>query len=295
MNTQSPTNHSPAASSTAFVPIVVSTEQATTAPPRVQRPNITHIWGTPFAQLTMEQTIALADEVVQARKPEYFVTANINYLMLCEDHPRLAEVNKRSMAVIADGQPIVSRSRHTKHPLPTRVAGSDLIVELANLSAQRGYRMYFLGAAPGVAQAAATELKRRFPDLRVAGCMSPPFRPVTAAEHAQMLDSIRAAGTDILLVAFGQPKGEFWIYDNLHELGVPLSIQLGASFDFLAGTARRAPAAWQRLGCEWLYRALSDPRRLGPRYLRNIGFLFRKRLGDLFSRGGQPLSENLEN
>ena len=95
-----------------------------------------------------------------------------------------------------------------------------------------------------------------------------------------MLQRIRDARSDILLVAFGQPKGELWIAENLQELQVPLSIQLGASFDFLAGTARRAPRCWQWLGGEWLYRALSDPRRLGPRYARNILYLGKLRWAD---------------
>jgi N-acetylglucosaminyldiphosphoundecaprenol N-acetyl-beta-D-mannosaminyltransferase len=162
-----------------------------------------------------------------------------------------------------------------------------LIVELARLSADKGYRMFFLGAAPGVAQGAAAELSRRFPELQVAGCCSPPFRPLTAAEHSELLATIRLARTDILLVAFGQPKGELWIYDNLSELQVPLSIQLGASFDFLAGTSRRAPAVWQWLGAEWLYRALSDPRRLGPRYANNLLFLAKRKLADCFGRQPQ--------
>lgn len=236
------------------------------------------VWGTDFARLDMPQTVALADAIVQRRCPEYFVTANLNYLMLTEQHPRLAEINAGSIAVLADGQPIVRRSRQLPQPLPCRVAGADLIIELSKLAASRSYRIFFLGAADGIAQAAADELCRRFPTLQVAGCYSPPYRPLTSAEHDNMLARIRQARTDILLVAFGQPKGEFWIYDNLTELQVPLSIQLGASFDFLAGTARRAPACWQRCGCEWLYRALSDPRRLIPRYARNVIFLMKRKL-----------------
>lgn len=241
------------------------------------------VWGTDFARLDMQQTLELAEQIIRRGHPEYFVTANLNYLMLTEQFPRLAEVNARSAAVLADGQPIVSRSRATKKPLPCRVAGADMIVELARLSADKGFRMFFLGAAPGVAQAAAAELSRRFPALQVAGCCSPPFRQLTTDEHRELLATIRAARTDILLVAFGQPKGELWIYDNLSQLHVPLSIQLGASFDFLAGTARRAPAVWQWLGAEWLYRALSDPRRLGPRYARNLLFLGQRKMADWFA------------
>lgn len=243
-----------------------------------------NVWGTDFARLNMQQTLDLTEQIIRRGQPEYFVTANLNYLMLTEQFPRLVEVNARSAAVIADGQPIVSRSRATDKPLPCRVAGSDMIVELARLSADKGFRMFFLGAAPGVAQAAAAELTRQFPALQVAGCCSPPFRQLTAAERSELLSTIRTSRTDILLVAFGQPKGELWIYDNLSELHVPLSIQLGASFDFLAGTARRAPTVWQWLGAEWLYRALSDPRRLGPRYARNLLFFGKLKIADWFER-----------
>lgn len=284
----SPSNHS--------VPVVTPTAKNTAVaddasselaklPPPVKRPETTQVWGTQFAIVDMPATLELAQAIIDNRRPEYFVTANLNYLMLTEQHPRLEEINRDAAAVIADGQPIVRRSRRGGGvELPERVAGSDLIVELAKLSAERGYSIYFLGAAPGVGQAAADELVSRFPGLKIAGVQSPPFRQLTAAEHQAMVSDIQSSGADILLVAFGQPKGECWIYDNLHELNVPLNIQLGASFDFLAGTAKRAPKFWQRIGCEWLYRALSDPRRLIPRYGMNILFLASLIAGDLVGK-----------
>ncbi len=283
MNTNLPsTSTTVDAGISSYFAVVAPAQSAVEARQAVPRPQTTTVWGTDFAMLTMAETVDLVDRVVQARRPEFIVTANLNYLMLTEQHPRLEEINQRSIAVLADGNPIVRLSRRSQQPLPCRVAGADLIVELAKLSAQNGYRIYLLGAPPGVAQAAADNLLRRFPSLQIAGCYSPPFRSWTGAEQTSMLANIREARTDILLVAFGQPKGEFWIYDNLHELSVPLSIQLGASFDFLAGTARRAPLIWQRLGLEWLYRALSDPRRLAPRYWANIKFLLRRELRDRF-------------
>lgn len=236
----------------------------------------THVWGLDFARLDMQGVIERADQIVAARSCRYFITANLNYLMLSDQVPELAAVNHAADAIIADGYPIVLRSRMMREPLPCRVAGSDMIVELARLSAERGYRIFFLGAAPGVAAKAAAKLQEFFPELQVAGCCAPPYRALSDEEHQELLAQIRDSGTDILLVAFGQPKGERWIYENYQALGVPLSIQLGASFDFLAGTARRAPAFWQAIGCEWLYRSLSEPRRLAPRYLRNIAFLLRK-------------------
>lgn len=235
----------------------------------------TRVWGLDFACVDMAQIIDRADRIIASRSCRYFITANLNYLMLSYQQPQLAVVNHAADAIIADGNPVVIRSRWENQPLPCRVAGADMIVELARLAADRGYRMFFLGAAPGVAAQAAAKLQSLFPELQIAGCCAPPFRPLSEAEHGELLKQISQARTDILLVAFGQPKGERWIYDNYRRLGVPLSIQLGASFDFLAGTTTRAPALWQRIGCEWLYRSLSEPRRLAPRYLRNIAFLAR--------------------
>lgn len=248
---------------------------------QVQRPESVRIWGTAFSRVDMQQAIDLADRVIQAGRPEYFVTANLNYLMLTDQHPRLAEVNDRCACILADGYPIVVRSRLEDAHLPCRVTGSDMVIELARLAAEKGYRMFFLGGAPGVAQAAANHLQGQFSALQVAGAYSPPFRALGEKEHSELIESIRTVKPDILLVAFGQPKGECWIYDHYIELGVPLSIQVGASFDFLAGTARRAPRFWQKIGCEWLYRALSDPKRLVPRYAQNSLFLGRILVRDL--------------
>jgi N-acetylglucosaminyldiphosphoundecaprenol N-acetyl-beta-D-mannosaminyltransferase len=252
----------------------------TAAPETLEAVDCTRVWGIDFARVDMQQVIDRADRIISTRSCRYFITANLNYLMLTAQLPELSAVNAGSDLNIADGYPIVLRSRLTASPLPCRVAGSDMIVELARLSASRGYRIYFLGAAPGVASAAADKLCQMFPELQVAGCCAPPFRPLSEQEHHSLLTEIRSTKPDILLVAFGQPKGERWIYENYRALGVPLSIQLGASFDFLAGTARRAPSCVQAVGCEWLYRSISEPRRLGPRYARNIAFLMRRLLCD---------------
>jgi N-acetylglucosaminyldiphosphoundecaprenol N-acetyl-beta-D-mannosaminyltransferase len=258
-----------------------SSQQTATNPTERQfYPETTEVWGTPFTVVDMPGTLKLADDIIRARKPEYFVTANLNYLMLIETCPQLVEINRRAAAVLADGHPIVLRSRFGVTPLPGRVAGSDLILELAKLSAERGYKMFLLGAAEGVAAKAAAELRSRNPQLQIVGTYSPPFRPLSSAETEDMIVQVNRSGADILLVAFGQPKGELWIHEHLTQLNVPLSIQLGASFDFLAGTAKRAPRVWQRFGLEWLYRALSDPKRLGPRYAANLNFLIRRLFAD---------------
>ncbi len=261
---------------------VPSACQQSAQPQAVTLPDVetTHVWGADFAVVTMADVIERANQIISARIPSYFITANLNYLMLTAEQPDLAKVNAQADMIIADGNPIVWRSTLTLQRLPERVAGSDMIVELAQLSAARGYRIYFLGAAPGVAQKAAEKLQIMFPGLQIAGCAAPPFRQLSAEEDANLIDTIQQSRPDILLVAFGQPKGERWIHENYQRLNIPLSIQLGASFDFLAGTAKRAPAFWQRLGCEWLYRSICEPKRLAPRYVKNIAFLCRRLVRD---------------
>ena len=282
LNTSS-TDCSLALSANEDTTLAISGLDMATVQPRERQiyPETTDVWGTPFAVIDMAGALQLADDIVRARKPEYLVTANLNYLMLIESCPQLIEVNRRAAAVLADGHPIVLRSRCGVNPLPSRVAGSDLILELAQLCAERGYRMFLLGAAEGVAAKAAAELQARNPQLQIAGTYSPPFRPLNSAETHDLISQVNRSGADILLVAFGQPKGELWIYEHLSQLRVPLSIQLGASFDFLAGTAKRAPKAWQRLGLEWMYRALSDPKRLAPRYVANVFYLIRRLFTDV--------------
>lgn len=244
---------------------------------------VSKVWGIDFHSVTMEQTLRLIDDIIRVRKPTYAITANLNYAMLCHQSSRLREFTQRSGLILCDGMPILWRSRWNKVKLPERVAGADLIFRLAERSQQKGHRIYLYGAAEGVAEKTAVELRRLYPGCKIVGHMCPPFRNLSEAESRSQIDSIRQAAPDILLVALGQPKGEFWIEDHLQQLQVPLCIQLGASFDFVAGTAKRAPKVFQRTGLEWLYRALSDPKRLVPRYVRNGLFLLKSVQADLIA------------
>lgn len=250
------------------------------------RPATVDVWGLPFARVTLDESIAWIGRLIERGKPEYLITANLNYVMLAARQPSLVEISRGAAAIFADGMPIVWRSRHgSTSPLPERVAGSEMIYRIAEASARDGWRIYFLGAASGVAQRCADRLAQLYPAMQIAGVESPPFRKLTAREEAEQEDQIRAARPDVLLVAFGQPKGEQWIAARYRRLGVPVSIQLGASFDFVAGTATRAPAAWQKIGMEWAYRMLSDPRRLVPRYAGNAAFLAKVVAGELWGWG----------
>ena len=239
------------------------------------------VWGVPFDCITMQESIDHIGRLIAGRTPSYVITANLNYLMLHHQQSELWPVTEDAAMILADGQPIVWRSRLTSRPLPQRVAGSEMIHELAQRASDRGWGIYFLGGEPGVAAACANRLAQRYPGLRIAGVESPPFRPLSEQEQREQDTRIIESGADLLLIAFGQPKGEKWIHQNYRRLGVPVSIQLGASFDFIAGTAKRAPRIWQRFGMEWAYRMLSDPKRLMPRYAANAWFLLKATRQDL--------------
>ncbi len=223
---------------------------------------------------TLETVKAICD-LIDLRVPAYIITANTHYAMLTEQDVDLREINEAAALIIADGAPLVWASRWKREPLPERVAGSDLILELSSEAARRGFRLFLLGGAEGVAVEAARRLCGRYPGLRVVGTECPSLQHLNGEEEAALIARIRAAKPDILLVAFGQPKGERWIYRHLDELVVPVSIQVGASLDFAAGMIRRAPRWMQRIGLEWAFRVALEPRRLFWRYARDAWFLVR--------------------
>ena len=237
------------------------------------QPETTEIWGVPFSRLTLSETLHHIDRLIAWDRPGYFITANLNYNMLTAKHPELAEINAKAQMIVCDGMPMVWRSRLSGTPLPERLAGSELIYALSQWASIKGHRIFFLGGAPGVASAAAKTLQDRYPGLLVAGVESPPFRPQSLQEHDAMIQRIRDSKPAILFVAFGQPKGERWIAENVEELGIPVCVQIGASFDFVAGGVARAPKWVQRIGFEWFYRMMQEPRRLAGRYASNIRFL----------------------
>ena len=231
------------------------------------------IWGLPLASVDYPRTIELVDELVERREPSFFITANLHYAMLTAGDQQLKEVNNRAAFIVADGMPMVWYSRLIGRGLPERVAGADLIFMLSRRAAQRGHSLFLLGGGPGVAEQTADTLTSTYPGLRIVGIESPMLGRMTEQEHEHLIWKIRTARPDLLFVAFGQPKGELWLAQNYRSLGVPACVQLGASFDFVAGRIRRAPRWAQRLGAEWLYRISRQPKRLIPRYSADALFL----------------------
>ncbi len=242
------------------------------------------VWGVPFAPLTFGQTLDEVERRIAARKPGYFITANLHYAMLTARDARLPPLNEQAQFIVADGMPLVWASRWRTARIPERVTGSDLVPALCARAAERGWRIFLLGGEPGIGDEAASKLREKHPSLQIVGVESPPFRAPTPEEHAQLIQRIRDSRADLLFVAFGQPKGELWMQENCAATEVPVSVQVGATLNFLAGHVKRAPRWIQKCGIEWVYRMYAEPGRLAGRYWRNGLFAIRMLLRDAFTR-----------
>jgi N-acetylglucosaminyldiphosphoundecaprenol N-acetyl-beta-D-mannosaminyltransferase len=198
------------------------------------------------------------------------VAINAAKLVALQREPQLREIVARCQLVSADGQAVVWASRLLGDPLPERVAGVDLMHELIATAEREGYAIYILGARSDVLATAVRRLQERHPRLRIAGYRDGYF---SDEESAQVAAAIRDSGAQMLFVAISSPRKEHWLGTYGATLGVPFVMGVGGSIDIVAGITRRAPHMWQRLGVEWLYRLLQEPRRMFRRYLiTNVQF-----------------------
>jgi N-acetylglucosaminyldiphosphoundecaprenol N-acetyl-beta-D-mannosaminyltransferase len=238
------------------------------------------ISGIPIDDLNVEETLDRLEEFVEigraTGKNHQIATVNADFIVKAMSDPELRFLLQESDLLMPDGMPLVWGSRLLGLPMEERVAGSDIVPMLAERAAQKGYSLYLLGAAPGIAQQAADILREKFPTLVIAGVNSPPYSSVLEM-NAQVVQDIRQAKPDILLVAFGNPKQEKWIGMYRHQVNVPVMIGVGATLDFIAGYVSRAPQWMQKNGLEWLFRLAQEPRRLWRRYVLDLfsfGYFF---------------------
>lgn len=230
------------------------------------------ILGVPFDNVTTTETIQAIERMVASREPHYLVTANVDFLVQAQEDVELRRILFDAHLVLCDGTPLLWASRLLGNPLAERVAGADLVPLLLRVAAEKGYRVFLLGATPESAARAVENLKKRHPDLMIADFYSPPFNKLLEMDHEEIKRRILAAKPDLLFVSMGCPKQEKWIAMHYRSLGVPVSAGVGATIDFLAGTVKRAPVWMQRVGAEWIYRLAQEPRRLFKRYFKDLWF-----------------------
>ena len=234
--------------------------------PRPERLQIGHLAVDP---LTFPEAVEEISRLVEAKAGGFVFTPNVDHFVLAEDDVAFREAYAKATFSLTDGMPVVWASRFLDVRVPERVSGSDLILPLMEKAAQRGWRVYLLGAAPGVADKAAEVIRQRFP-VNIVGTDSPNLKAgQTAAESEPILRRVREAKPDLLLVAFGSPKQETWIAEVASHLTPTVAIGIGAGLDFISGRVPRAPRWMAKAGLEWFYRLSREPRRLWRRYLVN--------------------------
>lgn len=241
------------------------------------------IMGCKIDIVNNNQALEIIEDIIREGKPGQVITLNAEIVYQARENRPLRELINRARLVTPDGIGIVWGGRQLGYHFPERVTGIDLVAAVCNRAAERCWKVYLLGAAPGVADKAAQELQKRFPGLNICGTQHGYFQP---EENQRIVENIKAAEPAILFVALGAPKQEFWIDSLKEEMQVPLSIGVGGSFDVIAGLKKRAPAFFIRLNLEWLYRLVGEPSRWKrqlalPRFAISI---LRARLGGSSSK-----------
>lgn len=224
--------------------------------------------NTEIDNLTMQETLQAVDSLISENKSAYVVTPNVDHIVKLETDQELQAAYANASLILTDGKPLLWIAKWYGTPIKEKISGSDLFPLLCDMAAKKGYRMFFLGAAEGVAAKAAQSLSERYTGLQVVGTYSPPFGfEKDSVEMDKIKAMIQEAKPDILIVGLGCPKQEKFLYHHCQELCVPVSFGLGASFDFEAGNVKRAPKWMANHGLEWLFRITQDPKRMAKRYL----------------------------
>lgn len=222
----------------------------------------------------MDKTIAYITDNLEELRGDYICVSNVHTTVMAFRDESYRKVQNSGAMALPDGQPLSIVSRRRGYSEAQRVPGPDLMPAILHLSEEKGYRHYFYGSTPETLEKLRKVLLDHFPKLQIVGMYAPPFRPLTEEEDQEAVRQINESGADFVWVALGAPKQEKWMYEHRGRVN-GLMIGVGAAFDFIAGTVRRAPMWMQKLCLEWVYRICQDPKRMFPRYVStNFAFLW---------------------
>jgi N-acetylglucosaminyldiphosphoundecaprenol N-acetyl-beta-D-mannosaminyltransferase len=212
------------------------------------------VLGIKVHRITLDETVERIGEFVKERKPRLLVTLGTEMVMAAQKNAEFRKVLNNADLVCADAVGIVWAARKLGAPLEEKVAGIDVLGRIAEMSEREGWRLFFLGAAEGMAESAIDALRSKYPRMLVAGHHHGYF-----SDDGPVKKMIKEASPDVLFIALGSPRQELWFWKNKDELLVPVGIGVGGSFDVLSGKLRRSPQWMINLGLEWLYRLYLEP------------------------------------
>ena len=217
------------------------------------------ILDVPVHPLTMGEAVSALEESITSGEQAFVVTANAEIIMMCQEDAGYKKiVSQDAQLVLPDGAGAVWAGRHLGYKVPERVAGFDLYCQLLDKAAQKGYKAFFFGGSPGIAEAAKAKSEELYPGVQVVGCRNGYFKE---EESQAIIDEINASGADMLFAALGAPKQEKWLVRYREQLKPKLLMGIGGSFDVFAGKMERAPKWMQDASLEWLFRLYKQPSR----------------------------------
>jgi N-acetylglucosaminyldiphosphoundecaprenol N-acetyl-beta-D-mannosaminyltransferase len=234
--------------------------------PGIARANVL---GIGVSAINMAIALDTIDKWIAQRAPNYVCVTGVHGVMESRKDAELRAIHNRAGLVTPDGMPLVWVSRALGFRHVERVYGPDLMRAVCEHSVASGYRHFLYGGAPGVGEELERRLHELYPGIRVVGRYCPPFRPLTPAEDDEVIHLINAAAPDLVWVGLSTPTQERWMAAHTRRLNAPVLVGVGAAFDFIAGVKKQAPSWMRRSGLEWMFRLLSEPRRLWRRYLVN--------------------------
>lgn len=229
------------------------------------------IMGSYIDVLNMQESLARIEQIILERKPVQHVVVNAAKIVQMNSNPRLKNIINSCGMINADGQSVVWASRLLGKPLPERVAGSDLMFRIIEMAYENGFSIYFFGARQEVVEKVVLTSVKQYPGLKVAGFRNGYFKP---QDNKKIVEDIRDSKADILFLGFSSPMKEYWLSENMKQLNVPFCMGVGGTFDVAAGITKRAPVWMRKIGFEWFYRLIQEPKRMWKRYLvGNVKFI----------------------
>lgn len=230
-----------------------------TAKVGLERPPRITILDAPIDMVTMNEALALMEGFVADRRPHLVVTADASGLAQAQSDPEHLRIIQEAALVTPDSVGVKWAAKRAGTPLPERVSGVDMVDRVCALSADKGYRIYFLGAAPGVAELAAEKLRLKHPGCNIVGARHGYF---PADSDTLVAQEVAEAKPDFLFVAMGIPRQEKFIVNTMNIIQAPVAMGVGGSFDVFSGRTKRAPKLLQALHLEWAWRTLLNPKKL---------------------------------
>lgn len=233
----------------------------------IGQPQKADILGVNVSAINIPMALDVIDGWIDRREQNFVCVRDVHGVMLCQEDEELRKIHDQAGLVTPDGMPLVWISKWLRYHDVDRVYGPDLLLAMCERSLERGYRHFFFGGGDGVAPLLKNRLQARYPTLNVVGTYTPPFHRVSEQEDESVTQRINTLCPDIVWIGLSTPKQEKWMAAHLGRIEAPVMIGVGAAFDIHAGVKKQAPHWMQRVGLEWLFRLVSEPRRLWYRYV----------------------------